>query len=115
MERETHKIDAQDKSLGRVAAKAAKILLGKHKPEFNPRQDRGDFVVIENVEQTRITGKKMAQKEYFKHSGFPGGVKKTSLKKMFEKSPQKVLKKAVWGMLPKNKLRTKRINRLKFK
>lgn len=114
MKRETHKIDAKDKSLGRVATEAAKLLLGKHKPNFSPREDRGDFVVIKSLEQVKITGKKLEQKGYYKHSGFPGGLKETSLKKLFKRSPQEVMKRAVWGMLPKNRLRKQRIKRLKF-
>jgi len=114
MERETHKIDATGKALGRLATQAAVLLRGKHKPDFAPHRDMGDFVVIKNVKNLKFTGKKIEQKKYFRHSGFLGGVKLIPLKKLFEENPTEVFKKAVYGMLPKNKLRPKMIKRLKF-
>ena len=113
MERQTHKIDAAGKILGRLATEIAVLLRGKHKPDFWPNQDRGDFVVIKNVAQIKVTGKKMEQKKYYRHSGYPGALKETTLRKLFERSPQEVLRKTVWGMLPRNKLRAIQIKRLK--
>lgn len=114
MKKETHTIDATDKVLGRLATRIAILLRGKHKPDFVPNKDMGDFIVVKNIEKIKITGKKMEQKKYFHHSGYLGGLKEIPLKKLFEKEPGKVLKKAVFGMLPKNKLRTEQIRRLKF-
>jgi large subunit ribosomal protein L13 len=114
MQRDTHTIDAKDKSLGRIATGIAVLLRGKQKPEFVPYKDIGDFVVVKNIEKVRITGKKMEQKKYYHHSGWMGGLKEISLKDLFKKNPSEVLKKAVYGMLPKNKLRSEQIKRLKF-
>jgi len=114
MKRNTHTIDASGKVLGRLATQIAVLLRGKHKPEFVPYQDIGDFVIVKNVDKIKITGKKMEQKKYYKHSGFLGGLKETPLKTLLKKKPQEVLKRAVYGMLPKNKLRPQQIKRLKF-
>jgi len=114
MKRETYTIDATDKVLGRLASEVAVLLRGKHKSDFAPYKDIGDFVIIKNVKNLKITGKKMEQKEYFRHSGFLGGVKFTPLKKLFKENPAEVFRKAVYGMLPKNKLRAKMIKRLKI-
>jgi len=114
MERQTHIIDATNKVLGRLASEIAILLRGKDKSNFAPDKDIGDFVIVKNVKNLRITGKKMEQKKYFRHSGFLGGVKFIPLKKLFKENPNEVLKKAVYGMLPKNKLRAKMIKRLKF-
>ncbi|KPJ56082.1 50S ribosomal protein L13 [Parcubacteria bacterium DG_74_2] len=113
MKRETHTINASGKVLGRLATEIAVLLRGKHKPEFVLYKDIGDFVIVKNVAQIKFTGKKMEQKIYFHHSGYLGGLKEAPLKKLFEKDPAEVLKKAVWGMLPKNKLRAEQIKRLK--
>ena len=114
MERKIHIIDASGKVLGRLATEIAILLRGKHKPDFQPNKDMGDFVTIKNVNQIRFTGKKMEKKKYYRHSGFPGGLKEISLKKLFTKNPAKVLTIAVFGMLPKNKLRARQIKRLKI-
>ncbi|MCK4781948.1 50S ribosomal protein L13 [Candidatus Parcubacteria bacterium] len=114
MKRETHTIDATDKILGRLATEVAVLLRGKHKPEFVPYKDIGDFVIIKNASQIKFTGKKMKQKIYYQHSGYLGSLKEISLEKLFEKDPAEVFKKAVWGMLPKNKLRPEQIKRLKI-
>jgi len=114
MQRKTHIIDATGKVLGRLAAEIAILLRGKHKPDFAPNKDMGDFVVVKNVENLKITGKKMEEKKYFRHSGFLGGVKFIPLGKLFKEKPAEVFKKAVYGMLPKNKLRAKMIKRLKI-
>ncbi|MCD6500843.1 50S ribosomal protein L13 [bacterium] len=115
MKRDTYTIDATNKPLGRVASEVATLLRGKHKPEFVPYKDVGDFVLVKNIDKLKLTGKKLKQKMYYRHSGFPGGLKEISMEKLFRKSPQEVLKRAVWGMLPKNKLRSKMIKRLQFK
>lgn len=112
--RETHTIDVADKVLGRVAVDIALLLRGKNKPDFAPNKDIGDFVVVKNIKKIKVTGKKSENKMYYSHSGYLGGLKKTPYKKLFEKSPEQVLIKAVFGMLPKNRLRAKQIKRLKF-
>lgn len=114
MNRETHTIDATNKSLGRLASKIAKLLRGKHKPSFNPREDRGDFVRVKNVDRIKLTGKKLNQKIYYSHSGYPGGLKKMPLKELFKRDPGEVLRRAVKGMLPNNKLSREQIKRLEF-
>lgn len=114
MVRKTHIIDATNKVLGRLATQIAILLRGKHKPDFVPNKDMGDFIVVKNIEKIKITGKKMEQKKYFHHSGYLGGLKEIPLKKLFEKEPREVFKKAVFGMLPKNKLRAVQIKRLKI-
>ncbi len=113
MKRQTHTIDAQDQVLGRLATQIAVLLRGKGKPDFLPNQDMGDFVIVKNVDKIKITGRKMEQKKYYRHTGYIGGLKETPLKKVFEKSPDEVLKRTVFGMLPKNKLRAEQIKRLK--
>ena len=114
MKRETHTIDAAGKVLGRLAVEISILLRGKHRPDFAPYKDIGDIVVIKNVAELKVTGKKMEQKKYFRHSGYLGSLKETPLKTLFKKDPAQVLKRAVFGMLPKNKLRAKMIKRLKF-
>ena len=114
MERKTHTIDATGKVLGRLATEIAVLLRGKQKSDFVPYRDMGDFVIVKNVSKLKITGKKIEQKKYFRHSGFLGGVKEVPLKKIFKTNPAEVLRKAVFGMLPKNKLRAEQIKRLKF-
>lgn len=114
MTRKTHVIDAKDKVLGRLASEIAILLRGKHKSDFIPNKDMGDFVVVKNVEKMKITGKKIEKKKYIYHTGYLGGLKEIPLKKILKENPKKVLKKAVFGMLPKNKLRAKQIKRLKF-
>jgi len=108
-------IDATKKTLGRLATEIAKILQGKHKPDYAPQKAGDETIEVLNVEKIKITGKKIEQKVYFRHTGYPGGIKETPLKELFEKNPKEVLKKAVWGMLPKNRLRKQRIKRLTFK
>ena len=115
MERKTHTIDVTNKVLGRLATEIAVLLRGKHKPDFAPNKDIGDFVDIKNINKIKVTGKKFEKKIYYRHTGYLGGLKKVPLKKLFERDPGEVLKKAVFGMLPKNKLRAKQIKRLKIK
>lgn len=114
MQRQTYTIDAKDKVLGRLASEIAVLLRGKNKPDFMPNKDEGGIVIVKNVGNLKITGKKMEQKKYYRHSGYLGSLKATPLKNVFEARPEEILKRAVWGMLPKNKLRAKMIKRLRF-
>lgn len=111
MKPKTHTIDASNKPMGRLATEIAVILRGKDKPEFMPNLDLGDFVVVKNVSEMKLSGKKEEKKIYYHHSGYPGGIKEVPLKKL---GRAKVLRKAVWGMLPKNRLRAKMIKKLKI-
>ena len=97
-------VDATDMVLGRLATRIAEILKGKTKPQYTPHVDVGDFVVVINAEKIRLTGNKAADKSYFSHSGYPGGLKEVSFERMIEKHPERVIEKAVKGMLPKNSL-----------
>ncbi len=110
----THYIDAKGKVLGRLASKIAILLSGKNNPDYVPYLDKGDKVVVRNVELMKITGKKMQQKKYYRHSGYPGGLKVKTLEEIFQKNPAEVLKRAVYNMLPKNKLRKLMLKRLEF-
>ena len=112
IERKTHKIDADDKVLGRLATGIVILLRGKNKPTFEPHIDNGDFVVVKNSDNIKITGKKMEQKNYFRYSGYPGGLKTKKLKDI---TKAEALKRAVWNMLPKNRLRNAMIKRLIIK
>jgi len=115
IKREKHEIDATGMAPGRLATKIAVLLIGKHKKEFQPHIDMGDSVVVLNAKDVKFTGKKLDQKIYYKHSGHPGGLKETPAKKLLSEKPQEVVRKAVYNMLPKNKLRNDRMKRLKFK
>jgi large subunit ribosomal protein L13 len=114
MKREIHTIDANGKVLGRLASQIAILLMGKHKPNYDPSKDMGDVVIVKNIDKIKITGKKLEKEIYYRHSGYLGGLKEIPIKRIFEKNPSILLKKAVYGMLPKNKLRKKMIKRLKF-
>lgn len=107
-------IDASDATLGRVAAKAATLLTGKGKPQFTAHIDCGDFVVITNADQLKVSGTKLETKMYYHHSGFPGGLKERSLKEVMEIDSSRAILEAVRGMLPGNKLRDERLKRLKI-
>ncbi len=111
-ERKVHVVDVAKRPLGRVATEIAMLLMGKDEETYRPHEDKGGFVVVKNIEKIVLTGNKGEAKEYYYHSGYPGGLKKVSYKKMQEKGSGTALKKAVYGMLPKNKLRTERIKRL---
>ena len=104
VEREWVLIDAENQVLGRLAVKAAQILKGKHKPQYTPHVDTGDFVIIINADKIRVTGNKAADKKYYHHSGYPGGLKEESFAAAMEKHPERVIEHAVKGMLPKNTL-----------
>lgn len=104
IEREWHIIDAADKTLGRISSQIARLLMGKHKPIYTPSQDCGDFVVVINASKVRFTGNKASQKQYYRHSGYPGGLKSVTLEKMMQTDPTRVIKHAVNGMLPHTRL-----------
>jgi large subunit ribosomal protein L13 len=97
-------VDATDKVLGRLATEIARRLRGKHKPEYTQHVDTGDYVIVTNVEKLRVTGKKFTQKQYYHHTGYPGGIKSVSFQKLQEKHPARIIERAVKGMLPKNPL-----------
>ncbi|MFN3551320.1 MAG: 50S ribosomal protein L13 [Endomicrobiia bacterium] len=113
IERKWYLIDAEGKPLGRLASKIAKILIGKHKVIYSPDKDCGDFVVVKNAGKIVLTGKKLKQKIYFRHTGYLGHYKEISYEKLLPQKADFVLREAVKGMLPKNKLRAKMIKRLK--
>jgi len=106
-------LDAEDVPLGRLSSKVASLLRGKHKPEFTPHMDTGDHVIVINAEKVVLTGSKMTNKLYFRHTGYPGGEKFTSAEEMLEKDPTSLVMKAVKGMLPKNKLGRKMLTNLR--
>jgi len=107
-------VDANDQLLGRIAAQIASALLGKHKPQFTPGVDTGDFVVVINAELVRVTGTKMEDKKYYHHTGYPSGIKEITLRRQLATHPERVLRSAVWGMLPHNKFGRKLIKKLKI-
>ena len=107
-------IDASDKVLGRLAAEIASRLRGKHKPIYTPHVDTGDFIVVVNAEKIALTGDKLKKKVYYRHSGYPGGIKSTTAEKMREKKPKNLLRLAVKGMLPKNRLGRQMLTKLKI-
>ena len=111
--RDWYVIDAADKTLGRLAAELAHRLRGKHKPEYTPHVDTGDYLVVVNAEKVRVTGNKTTDKMYYRHTGFPGGIKEISFDKLIEKAPERVLETAVRGMLPKNPLGRAMFKKLK--
>lgn len=113
VEREWYVVDAEGQTLGRLASRIATILRGKHKPQFSPAVDVGDFVVVVNAEKIRVTGRKLEQKIYYRHSGYPGGLRETSLADQLQRHPTRVLKAAVRGMLPRNRLGRKMFKKLK--
>jgi len=113
VKRDWYLVDAQDAVLGRLATQVANILRGKNKAVFTPSVDTGDFVIVVNAEKIALTGRKLSDKVYYSHSGFPGGLKEISAGKLLEKKPEDVIKKAVKGMLPKNKLARHMLKKLK--
>ena len=106
-------VDATDKTLGRLATRIAMVLRGKHKPEFTPNADTGDYVVVINAEKVKVTGDKLEQKRYWRHTEFPGGIKSTKLGDLLDKHPERVLEAAVKGMLPKGPLGYAQFRKLK--
>lgn len=113
VERKWYLVDATDKTLGRLGSKIASMLRGKHKPIFTPHVDCGDYVVVINAEKVKVTGKKLEDKEYKRHSGYPGGLKTVTLEKMLEDKPEDVMIHAVKGMLPKGKLGRQMLKKLR--
>lgn len=113
IQRQTHTIDASGKILGRLASEIATILMGKNKPHYVPYLDTGDFVVVTNASKIKLTGKKMQDKKYVRHSGYPGGLKVETFGKIVERRPEYIIEHAVKGMLPHNKLGKQMIKKLK--
>ncbi len=112
--REWYLVDAEGKTLGRLATQIAEILRGKRKPVYTPHADTGDFVVVVNAEKIAVTGNKLDEKMYYRHSGYPGGIKSRPLREQLERQPAEVLRKAVKGMLPKNRLARQQLGKLKI-
>ena len=113
IQREWHVIDATDVILGRLAVQSANLLRGKHKPTFAPHMDMGDFVIIVNAEKVALSGDKKTTKLAYRHSGYPGGLSATPIGEVLEKDARKAIEKAVWGMLPKNRLGRQMLKKLK--
>jgi len=113
IERKWYVVDAGDKVLGRLATQIAVYLRGKHKAIFTRHVDTGDFVVVINAEKVRLTGRKLDQKFYYRHSNYPGGLREESARSLLARKPEEVLREAVWGMLPKNRLGRKMLTKLK--
>ena len=106
-------LDASDKTLGRLSTKISLILMGKNKAKYTPHNDLGDYIIVINAEKIKVTGNKDIQKKYYRHSGYPGGLKSSTFSEIIEKNPEDIILKAVKGMLPKNKLSNSMISKLK--
>ena len=113
VERRWYVVDAEGQTLGRLATRIADTLRGKGKPEYTPHVDSGDFVVVVNAEKIAVTGKKLDDKRYYRHSGYPGGLRSRTLREQLERRPTEVIRSAVKGMLPKNRLANRQITKLK--
>jgi large subunit ribosomal protein L13 len=113
IKREWHLVDVSGKILGQVATEIAKKLIGKDKPTFTPHMDGGDYVVVLNASQVQVTGNKAEAKIYYSYSGYPGGLSERTFAELLEKNPERIIERAVYNMLPKNKLRSGRMTRLK--
>jgi large subunit ribosomal protein L13 len=113
VQREWYVVDATGQTLGRLAARIARVLRGKHKPVYSPSVDAGDYVVVVNAEKIRVTGRKLDKKIYYRHSGYPGGLKEITLRDLLQKHPTRVIEHAVRGMLPKNRLGRRMFRKLK--
>ena len=112
--REWYLVDAEGKTLGRLATQIADTLRGKRKPQYTPHVDTGDFVIVVNAEKIQVTGNKLDQKRYYRHSGYPGGIRSRTLREQLDRRPTEVLRVAVKGMLPKNRLARQQITKLKI-
>jgi large subunit ribosomal protein L13 len=110
--REKVTLDASDQAVGRLASEIARILQGKHKPSYEPHEDNGDFVEVRNLAKIKVTGNKLEGKTYYRHTGYPGGLRRTAMKTVMAKDPSEVLRRAVRNMLPNNRLRNDRMKRL---
>jgi len=106
-------VDADGQNLGRLASRIARILLGKDKPQFTPGVDIGDFVIVVNADKISVTGKRLDQKFYYRHSGYPGGIKRINLRDQLDKHPDRVIRNAVWGMIPHNRYGRKIMKKLR--
>ncbi len=113
IQKEWYVVDAQGQTLGRLATRIATVLRGKHKPIYTPHVDCGDYVIVVNADKIHVTGQKMTQKFYYRHSGYPGGLKKVTLRDQLQKFPDRVIEAAVRGMLPKNRLGRRMFKKLK--
>jgi large subunit ribosomal protein L13 len=113
VQRKWYLIDAEDKTLGRLATEVARILRGKHKPTFTPHIDTGDHVIVVNAEKVKVTGNKFKDKQYYRHTGYPGGLKVINFAALISKKPEQVIEKAVWGMIPHNRLGRSVIKKLR--
>ena len=114
VERKWYVVDAEGKHLGRLATEIVRVLRGKNKPQYTPHVDVGDFVVVVNADRVGVTGRKAQQRVYRRHSGYPGGMKETSYEQMLARKPTEVLRKAVYGMMPKTRLARKQFKKLKI-
>jgi large subunit ribosomal protein L13 len=114
IEQKWYLVDASDQVLGRLASRIARVLRGKHKPIYTPHMDVGDFVVVVNAAQVKVTGKKTEQKRYYRYTGYPGGLRVEQYHKLMREKPERVLRHAVWGMLPHNSLGRKLLKKLKI-
>jgi large subunit ribosomal protein L13 len=112
-QRDWYVVDAEGQTLGRLATRIADVLRGKRKPEYTPHIDTGDFVIVVNAEKIRVTGDKLRQKTYWRHSGYPGGIRSRTLEEMLARRPEEVIRKAVKGMLPRNRLGRAQLRKLK--
>jgi large subunit ribosomal protein L13 len=114
VDRRWYVVDAEGRTLGRLATQIADTLRGKGKPEYTPHVDTGDFVVVVNAEKVAVTGKKLDEKRYYRHSGYPGGIRSRTLREQLDRQPAEVLRKAVKGMLPRNRLARQQLTKLKI-
>ena len=113
-QRDWYVVDAEGKTLGRLATQIADALRGKRKPEYTPHVDTGDFVIVVNAAKVRVTGNKRADKVYYRHTGYPGGIRSRTLAEMLQRQPEEVIRKAVKGMLPRNRLARRQLTKLKI-
>lgn len=113
IQREWYVVDAEGQTLGRLAARVAHVLRGKHKPTFSPSVDAGDYVIVVNADKIQVTGRKLDQKIYYRYSGYPGGLREITLRNLLEKHPTRAIEHAVRGMLPKNRLGRRMFKKLK--
>jgi large subunit ribosomal protein L13 len=113
VKRDWYVVDAADKTLGRMATEIANRLRGKHKPEYTPHVDTGDYIVVVNAEKVKVTGKKTSDKMYYRHTGYPGGIRSISFDKLQAKAPERIIQQAVKGMMPRNKLSRAMLAKLK--
>ncbi len=114
IDRKWHVVDAKGQVLGRLATRLANILVGKHKPTYTPHIDNGDYIVVINMKDVHLTGKKWDDKLYYRHTGFPGGIKVRTAKEQFARKPEEILRKAVWGMMNKSNLARRQLMKLKI-